>query len=354
MNDEKKNGYFNKESSRADAKGKFVTLSPRLTIAPPNELCKVIGEDSKITMLITDYEHKDKEGKATVVRYNLEMKDFYEIEQYCKYLPTLNYSVRCSKFLGMYTQKSGRFAGMAQSNNLYINKQLVDDKGKPKNYPWFISIDNGYAKPGKDGGLDKSSYIQTGKTFLNVSNKDMMDMCEGVRNYIDAFVRSAPVVESENAKIKILLEQESNRTKEKETEYQAEAPAYQEVPYQNAPVYQGSPVYQDAPAYQAQPSAPAAPDPYQAAPQQAAAPAVTVPNANMYQVQLSIVSDFFSLENGVCATCASDSGSQFPVIFDVLTNEIKAAQKNKTPINLILYMSNDANGQVTHCMGPVV
>ena len=82
--------------------------------------------------------------------------------------------------------------GQCSVTKLRIARANVDAKGKPRNYPWFVQIENGKAvkaKNEKSGGsyIKANTYAAETKVFVNINDFDMFKLLSRVQSYINAW-----------------------------------------------------------------------------------------------------------------------------------------------------------------------
>lgn len=82
--------------------------------------------------------------------------------------------------------------GQCSVTKLRIARANVDAKGKPRNYPWFVQIENGKAvkaKNEKSGGsyIKANTYVVGAKVFVNINDFDMFKLLSRVQSYINAW-----------------------------------------------------------------------------------------------------------------------------------------------------------------------
>ena len=71
-------------------------------------------------------------------------------------------------------------------------RATVDAKGKPRNYPWFVQIENGKAvkaKNEKSGGsyIKANTYVAGARVFVNINDFDMFKLLSRVQSFINAW-----------------------------------------------------------------------------------------------------------------------------------------------------------------------
>lgn len=79
--------------------------------------------------------------------------------------------------------------GFCDVTRLKIIRASVDKIGKPRNYPWFIQIENGKGKKaqnGTSGGtyMLPGSYKEEKKAFININDLDFYRLLSRIRSYI--------------------------------------------------------------------------------------------------------------------------------------------------------------------------
>ena len=72
-----------------------------------------------------------------------------------------------------------------------IKRASVGPDGKPRNYPWFISVENGRAiKEGTQTGgvhMKKGSYQKERSVFVNINDYDFFRLMQQTTRYINAW-----------------------------------------------------------------------------------------------------------------------------------------------------------------------
>lgn len=79
--------------------------------------------------------------------------------------------------------------GKSTVTKLRIARATVDKDGKPRNYPWFIQIENGKAVKAKNetsGGyyIKANTFVSAAKAFVNINDIDMFKLLSRVQSYI--------------------------------------------------------------------------------------------------------------------------------------------------------------------------
>lgn len=82
--------------------------------------------------------------------------------------------------------------GQCSVTKLRIARANVDAKGKPRNYPWFVQIENGKAvkaKNEKSGGsyIKANTYVVGAKVFVNINDFDMFKLLSRIQSFINAW-----------------------------------------------------------------------------------------------------------------------------------------------------------------------
>lgn len=82
--------------------------------------------------------------------------------------------------------------GQCSVTKLRIARANVDAKGKPRNYPWFVQIENGKAvkaKNEKSGGsyIKANTYVAGARVFVNINDFDMFKLLSRVQSFINAW-----------------------------------------------------------------------------------------------------------------------------------------------------------------------
>ena len=103
--------------------------------------------------------------------------------------------------------------GQCSVTKLRIARANVDAKGKPRNYPWFVQIENGKAvkaKNEKNGGsyIKANTYVVGAKVFVNINDFDMFKLLSRIQSFINAWectyspdrIRQAKQIAAKNMK----------------------------------------------------------------------------------------------------------------------------------------------------------
>lgn len=103
--------------------------------------------------------------------------------------------------------------GQCSVTKLRIARANVDAKGKPRNYPWFVQIENGKAvkaKNEKSGGsyIKANTYVVGARVFVNINDFDMFKLLSRVQSFINAWectyspdrIRQAKQIAAKNMK----------------------------------------------------------------------------------------------------------------------------------------------------------
>lgn len=103
--------------------------------------------------------------------------------------------------------------GKCSVTKLKIIRATVDAKGKPRNYPWFIQIENGKAvkaKNEKSGGsyIKSNTYVAGAKVYVNINDFDMFKLLSRIQSFINAWectyspdrIRQAKQIAAKNMK----------------------------------------------------------------------------------------------------------------------------------------------------------
>lgn len=82
--------------------------------------------------------------------------------------------------------------GQCSVTKLRIARANVDAKGKTRNYPWFVQIENGKAvkaKNEKSGGsyIKANTYVVGAKVFVNINDFDMFKLLSRIQSFINAW-----------------------------------------------------------------------------------------------------------------------------------------------------------------------
>lgn len=82
--------------------------------------------------------------------------------------------------------------GQCSVTKLRIARANVDAKGKTRNYPWFVQIENGKAvkaKNEKSGGsyIKANTYVAGARVFVNINDFDMFKLLSRIQSFINAW-----------------------------------------------------------------------------------------------------------------------------------------------------------------------
>ena len=82
--------------------------------------------------------------------------------------------------------------GMCNVTKLKVIRATVDTSGKPRNYPWFIQIENGKgvkAVNSASGGsyIQPKSYVEEAKAFININDFDFFKLLSRAQSYINVW-----------------------------------------------------------------------------------------------------------------------------------------------------------------------
>lgn len=82
--------------------------------------------------------------------------------------------------------------GKCSVTKLKIIRATVDTAGKPRNYPWFIQIENGKgikAVNSTSGGsyIQPKSYVEESKVSININDFDLFKLLSRVQSFITAW-----------------------------------------------------------------------------------------------------------------------------------------------------------------------
>lgn len=82
--------------------------------------------------------------------------------------------------------------GKCTVTKLKIVRATMDAQGKPRNYPWFIQIENGRAvkaKNEKSGGsyIKANTYSAETKVYININDFDLFKLLSRIQSFINAW-----------------------------------------------------------------------------------------------------------------------------------------------------------------------
>lgn len=83
-------------------------------------------------------------------------------------------------------------SGKCSVTKLKIIRATVDAKGKPRNYPWFIQIENGKGVKvvnSTSGGsyIQPKSYVEEAKVYININDFDLFKLLSRVQSFINVW-----------------------------------------------------------------------------------------------------------------------------------------------------------------------
>lgn len=142
---------------------------------------------SLIGILMKDYS-KGTGDKAITVKVNISPDEVRFLFSRLKAgFPTIDF--KQDKIFG-----SPDSMGYSQVTKLRIIRAEKDNKGNPRNYPWYIEIDNGkgIAVKNNNGGtyMKPNSFQSNAKASANLSDLDMFKLLGRTNAYIDAWEKA--------------------------------------------------------------------------------------------------------------------------------------------------------------------
>lgn len=142
---------------------------------------------SLIGILMKDYS-KGTGDKAITVKVNISPDEARFLFSRLKAgFPTIDF--KQDKIFG-----SPDSMGYSQVTKLRIIRAEKDNKGNPRNYPWYIEIDNGkgIAVKNNNGGtyMKPNSFQSNAKASANLSDLDMFKLLGRTNAYIDAWEKA--------------------------------------------------------------------------------------------------------------------------------------------------------------------
>ena len=168
--------------------GRTIAFYPNLDVPELNSYGE--GVQGKVKVTIQDYT-KGKGDNSIFASFNLDLSDFYYLFQRAK-ISNMSDPLRRTKIIGWEKEKAGKFAGLSPTSKVTISRVPKTADGQPKNYPWIITIQNGYAKamPGKVAG----TFYEGSKTFqvvkeasMQFTDVDFLEKMTQVNNYIQMY-----------------------------------------------------------------------------------------------------------------------------------------------------------------------
>ena len=103
--------------------------------------------------------------------------------------------------------------GRCSVTKLRIARATLDAKGKKRNYPWYVQIENGKAvkaKNEKSGGcyIQANTYTAGAKVYVNINDFDMFKLLSRIQSFINAWectyspdrIRQAKQIAAKNMK----------------------------------------------------------------------------------------------------------------------------------------------------------
>lgn len=148
------------------------------------------GVTGKVKVSIQDYT-KGKGDNSFYVNFNLELSDIYFLFERAK-ISNMPEPLRRTKIIGWEQVKEGKYKGLSATSKLVISRTAKTSDGKPRNYPWDITIQNGYAKalPGKITGTfyEASGTFQVvNESSMKFTDVDFLEKMMQINNYIKMY-----------------------------------------------------------------------------------------------------------------------------------------------------------------------
>ena len=172
----------------------ILTVSPRLSLPDVMSPAMTIDEKSSYVQLrLKDYS-QGKGDQSKNARYNLDLKTVRFIKRALDAGKT-SFDYKGNKLHGKYPEKAGPFAGLCPYFSIWINRSETDQNGRIKKYPWYIQIENGYAKAARgriEGTFyaEKGSFRSTSKVGISCNDEDLGAIIDAYCRYEEAFVNS--------------------------------------------------------------------------------------------------------------------------------------------------------------------
>jgi len=174
----------NKQVVRKDGNKKLIELQDSLKKG--ETVRKPLADNSRLRMVLCDYKNKEQGGSISVY-FNFSKEELnallFDIER-CQMINTLEFNQHMDKIFGEPDAN-----GYSQVTKFSVSRQIKDQNGTVKNYPIFISIENGRGIKNKTqtGGcaIKGGSYVCDKKAFINLTDKDFSDLLKEGINFIE-------------------------------------------------------------------------------------------------------------------------------------------------------------------------
>lgn len=168
--------------------GRTISFYPNLDIPKANAYGE--GVQGKVKISIQDYT-KGKGDNSIYANFNLELSDFYYLYERAK-ISNMPDALRRTKIIGWEKESSGKFAGLSATSKLVINRVGKTSDGQVRNYPWEITIQNGYAKamPGKMAGTfyeGSGTFQVTKEATMKFTDVAFLEKMTQINNYIQMY-----------------------------------------------------------------------------------------------------------------------------------------------------------------------
>ena len=143
--------------------------------------------EGKVKVWLYDFSQGKENG--FLVTHNLDIKDCMHLANAAKKTGFFN-PFSSSKIFGEPLAE-GKYAGMCQMTQIKIVRYDKDTNGKPRNYPWLITVSNGYGRKlkNKDGGFyaQKGSVVMDKEATISLTDNDFLYEMTQIESYLDAY-----------------------------------------------------------------------------------------------------------------------------------------------------------------------
>jgi len=165
--------------------------------------------NSNIGLLLQDYSNGT--GNNTVkVEFNISPLDVKYIFSRLK-SGQVNFELKQDKISPITGENGKNFV-----SKLTVKRASIGPDGKPRNYPWTISVENGYgiAAKAETGGtyIKPNSYQKEKYVFININDQDLFKLLDGVNTFIEVWEKfyGEQLLEMKERTVRAIKEQEAN------------------------------------------------------------------------------------------------------------------------------------------------
>jgi len=191
----------------------LVEFTNKLQVAELSQFSRLLGEKSKIGIVIQDYS-KGTGKENIIVEANILPEEALGLLERAKaivyYGGKGDFQDSWVKTFGEYEDEHGKKDGNAIVTKLMISRRSTDSSGKPMRYPWNIQIENGKGKmaEGKNA-LVSGTYVCLKKAYKQVSDEDLIGVLIRVSSCIREFEHHAASVLFDPALYQLKTEQDA-------------------------------------------------------------------------------------------------------------------------------------------------